>query len=74
MFLNDIFLGVVEFLSKGAISKDHPDLKSFREESCLSCLSSDLKDQRNFTHSLRLDSAVDTLVLKFFCLIIYLLF
>lgn len=52
--------GVVEFLSKGAISKDHPDLKSFREESCLSCLSSDLKDQRNFTHSLRLDSAVDT--------------
>lgn len=51
--------GVFEFLSKGAISKDHPDLKSFREDSCLSCLSADLKDQQNFTHSLRLDSAVD---------------
>uniref|UniRef100_A0A914ID77 poly(A)-specific ribonuclease n=1 Tax=Globodera rostochiensis TaxID=31243 RepID=A0A914ID77_GLORO len=51
--------GVFEFLSKGAISKDHPDLKSFREDSCLSCLSADHEDQQNFTHSLRLDSSVD---------------
>ncbi|KAL3114948.1 hypothetical protein niasHT_011384 [Heterodera trifolii] len=57
--------GVFEFLSKGAISKDHPDLKSFREDSCLSCLSADHEDQQNFTHSLRLDSSVDASQIPF---------
>lgn len=59
LFLTFRIPGVFEFLSKGAISKDHPDLKSFREDSCLTCLSSDHDDQQNFTHSLRLDSSVD---------------
>uniref|UniRef100_A0A915CY62 poly(A)-specific ribonuclease n=1 Tax=Ditylenchus dipsaci TaxID=166011 RepID=A0A915CY62_9BILA len=51
--------GVFEYLSKGAIAKDHPDLKNFRDDTCLNRLSASPDDNRNFTHALRLDSAVD---------------
>lgn len=54
----NLYLGVIEFLSKGAISKDHPDLKSFREDPCLNRLTSN-EDPRYFSHNIRLESAVD---------------
>ncbi|VDK54677.1 unnamed protein product [Anisakis simplex] len=57
-------LGVFEFLSKGAIAKDHPDLKGFRDDPCLSRLSA-TDDPKVYTHGLRLDSAVDVNALPF---------
>lgn len=53
-----------EFLSKGAISRQHPDLKGFKEDTCLNRFSS-TDDQRVLTHSLRLDSAVETATVPF---------
>lgn len=50
--------GVVEFLSKGAISKEHPDLKEFRQDPCVTRFSSS-DDPTVYTHGLRLDCAVD---------------
>ncbi|VDM37689.1 unnamed protein product [Toxocara canis] len=55
---------VFEFLSKGAIAKDHPDLKGFRDDPCLSRLSV-TDDPKVYTHGLRLDSAVDVNALPF---------
>lgn len=52
--------GVFEFLCKGAIAKNHPDLKKFREDACLDRLSASTDDRQNYTHALRLDTAVDT--------------
>jgi CCR4-NOT transcription complex subunit 6 len=51
--------GVFEYLSKGAVAKDHPDLKTFRDDSCLNRLSANVDDPKSFSHALRLDSAVD---------------
>lgn len=51
--------GVFEYLAKGAVSRDHPDLKSFREDPCLNRLSAHPDDLKSYTHALRLDSAVD---------------
>ena len=48
-----------EFLSRGQISRTHPDLKGFREDSCLERFSATPHDPANYTHSLRLDSAVE---------------
>uniref|UniRef100_A0A0M3I1G6 poly(A)-specific ribonuclease n=1 Tax=Ascaris lumbricoides TaxID=6252 RepID=A0A0M3I1G6_ASCLU len=56
--------GVFEFLSKGAIAKDHPDLKGFRDDPCLTRLSA-TDDPKVYTHALRLDSAVDVNALPF---------
>ncbi|MFH4980361.1 hypothetical protein AB6A40_007070 [Gnathostoma spinigerum] len=56
--------GVVEFLSKGAIAKDHPDLKEFRDDPCLNSLSA-MVDPKVYTHGMRLDSAVDANSLPF---------
>ncbi len=53
-----------EFLAKGAIAKNHPDLKGFRDDPCLQKLSSS-DDPINYTHSLRLDSAVDSNIMQF---------
>lgn len=53
-----------EFLSKGAIAKDHPDLKGFRDDPCLTRLSA-TDDPKVYTHALRLDSAVDVNALPF---------
>ncbi|VDM96694.1 unnamed protein product [Thelazia callipaeda] len=50
--------GVVEFLSKGAISKEHPDLKDFRQDHCIARFSA-TDDPTVYTHGLRLDCAVD---------------
>ncbi|OZC10291.1 CCR4-NOT transcription complex subunit 6-like family protein [Onchocerca flexuosa] len=50
--------GVVEFLSKGAISKEHPDLKEFRQDPCITRFSAS-DDPTVYTHGLRLDCAVD---------------
>ncbi|KJH45936.1 hypothetical protein DICVIV_08014 [Dictyocaulus viviparus] len=52
-------LGVFEFLSRGQISRSHVDLKAFRDDSCLERFSSGVRDPVSFTHSLRLDSAVE---------------
>lgn len=52
------FLGVVEFLSKGAISREHPDLKEFRQDPCITRFSSS-DNPAVYTHGLRLDCAVD---------------
>lgn len=49
---------MVEFLSKGAITKDHPDLKGFREDSCLNRLTAN-DDPRYFSHNIRLENAID---------------
>src|SRR4051812_38524908 len=43
--------GVFEFLSKGAIAKDHPDLKNFANDPCLNVLSANPDDPRNYTHA-----------------------
>ncbi|EPB66268.1 hypothetical protein ANCCEY_14640 [Ancylostoma ceylanicum] len=51
--------GVFEFLSRGQIARNHPDLKGFREDTCLERFSSGTRDPSNYTHSLRLDSAVE---------------
>uniref|UniRef100_A0A914CJR2 poly(A)-specific ribonuclease n=1 Tax=Acrobeloides nanus TaxID=290746 RepID=A0A914CJR2_9BILA len=51
--------GVFEYLSKGAVAKDHPDLKTFRDDPCLNRLSANVDDPKSFSHALRLDSAVD---------------
>ncbi|EJW80170.1 hypothetical protein WUBG_08921, partial [Wuchereria bancrofti] len=50
--------GVVEFLSKGAISREHPDLKEFRQDPCITRFSAS-DDPTVYTHGLRLDCAVD---------------
>uniref|UniRef100_A0A0R3RJ73 poly(A)-specific ribonuclease n=1 Tax=Elaeophora elaphi TaxID=1147741 RepID=A0A0R3RJ73_9BILA len=50
--------GVVEFLSKGAISREHPDLKEFRQDPCVTRFSAS-DDPTVYTHGLRLDCAVD---------------
>lgn len=54
----DNFSGVVEFLSKGAISREHPDLKEFRQDPCITRFSAS-DDPTVYTHGLRLDCAVD---------------
>ncbi|KAK6747565.1 hypothetical protein RB195_000640 [Necator americanus] len=51
--------GVFEFLSRGQISRSHPDLKGFREDTCLERFSSSTRDPTSYNHSLRLDSAVE---------------
>ncbi|KAI1703847.1 endonuclease/Exonuclease/phosphatase family domain-containing protein [Ditylenchus destructor] len=51
--------GVFEYFSKGAVAKDHPDLKNFREDTCLNRLSANPEDAKNFTHGLRMESAMD---------------
>lgn len=53
-----IFSGVVEFLSKGAISREHPDLKEFRQDPCVTRFSAS-DDPTVYTHGLRLDCSVD---------------
>ncbi|PAV65591.1 hypothetical protein WR25_12290 [Diploscapter pachys] len=56
--------GVFEFLSQGQLSRKHPDLKTFREDTCLERFSSS-DDTNVLTHALRLDSAVDTTSIPF---------
>lgn len=51
--------GVYEFLSKGSISRQNADLKAFKDDSCLERFSS-TNDRMHFSHSLRLDSAVES--------------
>ncbi|KAK6029681.1 endonuclease/exonuclease/phosphatase family protein [Ostertagia ostertagi] len=51
--------GVFEFLSRGQLSRTHSELKGFRDDSCLEMFSSGVRDPNCFTHSLRLDSAVE---------------
>lgn len=55
---HETFAGVFEYLSKGAVAKDHPDLKTFREDPCLNRLSA-ADDMKFYTHALRMDTAVD---------------
>lgn len=51
---------MVEFLSKGSITKNHPDLKDFREDTCLDRLNAnDNPNPRYFSHNFRLESAID---------------
>lgn len=61
---NQHFTGVVEFLSKGAIAKDHPDLKGFRSDPCIGCFSA-TEDPKVYTHGLKLSSAIDPVSLPF---------
>ncbi|GMR48413.1 hypothetical protein PMAYCL1PPCAC_18608 [Pristionchus mayeri] len=56
--------GVFEFLSKSGISRSHPDLKGFKEDSILEKFSH-THDGSNYTHALRLDSAVESGVVSF---------
>ncbi|VDN56441.1 unnamed protein product [Dracunculus medinensis] len=56
--------GVVEFLSKSAIPKDHQDLKGFRGDSAISNFSSS-NSSTFYTHNLLLESAVDATSLSF---------
>lgn len=56
--------GVFEYLAKGAIAKNHPDLKGFREDACIQKLTTG-DDPLNYTHALRLESACDTSMLPF---------
>ncbi|KAK6058948.1 endonuclease/exonuclease/phosphatase family protein [Cooperia oncophora] len=51
--------GVFEFLSRGQLSRSHAELKGFRDDSCLDRFSSGVRDPNCYTHSLRLDSAVE---------------
>ncbi|PIO52589.1 hypothetical protein TELCIR_26103, partial [Teladorsagia circumcincta] len=50
---------VFEFLSRGQISRSHSEFKGFRDDSCLERFSSGVRDPNCYTHSLRLDSAVE---------------
>ncbi|GMT24929.1 hypothetical protein PFISCL1PPCAC_16226 [Pristionchus fissidentatus] len=56
--------GVFEFLSKSGISRSHPDLKGFKEDAVLERFSH-THDGSNYTHALRLDSAVEGSVVPF---------
>ncbi|CAJ0929179.1 unnamed protein product, partial [Mesorhabditis belari] len=51
--------GVFEFLSKGHISRNHSDLKQFKEDPILEKFSISA-DSTVYGHTLRLDSSVDT--------------
>lgn len=53
-----------EFLSKGQISKSHPDLKEFINDPCLIRLSA-TDDTDYYTHNLLLSSAVEGSTLPF---------
>lgn len=56
--------GVFEFLSKGQIPKNHPDLKEFASDPCLMRLSA-TEDSEYYTHNLQLSSAVEGNTLPF---------
>ncbi|KHN84886.1 CCR4-NOT transcription complex subunit 6 [Toxocara canis] len=53
--------GVYEFFSKGAVAKDHPDLKQFRDADCLTHLNAvgEVADHKFYASGLHLKSAFD---------------
>lgn len=50
--------GVIEYLTRAVINKTHPDLKSFRNEMVLNGINTNEYTDNNYTHSLRLESAI----------------
>jgi CCR4-NOT transcription complex subunit 6 len=51
--------GVIEYLRTGVISKEHPDLKTFRSDMILNGLNTNEYSGLHYTHALSLESALD---------------
>ena len=52
--------GVVEYVLKGEVSKQHPDLKSFQNNMVLNSVNTNEYDDDRFTHAFKLESGNDT--------------
>ncbi|CAD5227343.1 unnamed protein product [Bursaphelenchus xylophilus] len=50
--------GVIEYLTRGIIHKEHPDLKSFRNDMVLNGINTNDYAELNYTHALQLESAI----------------
>ncbi|CAD5220592.1 unnamed protein product [Bursaphelenchus okinawaensis] len=50
--------GVFEYLTRGIIHKEHPDLKSFRNDMVLNGMNTNEYADLNYTHALQMESAI----------------
>jgi len=57
--------GVIEYLQQGLISKEHPDLKTFRSDMILNGMNTNEYDDQHYSHALKLESSFESNALDY---------